>query len=268
MSTKIYNGMIIRDSNIEEVKTKIESLKEKYLNKVKVQYTNVLTNFYYKILDGLEGNSENTVLKELSLLIDKEKEELKKGYRSVYFDFEVSISLKELNGNVYGSLFFENNALEEELHKDLNIEEYGYWDNVDKPDKLSETAWEVRRKTWDRLLDKHYSFSKAGFENVLIVDNEELFKIELSFEDIKDYDIEARKEKYVRYNTPSLVYHKKNTKKEFLLSAYNEIVMEIRDGGYKEESKNMLYLFENNIIIPTKENYKELKGMDSELWKK
>lgn len=268
MSTKIYYGMLIRETTIEEVKEKIESLKEKYIEKVKGRYIRSLSNHYYLILDGHEGSVENSVFSELQKEIKKAREQLEKGYRSPDFDFEVIITLKEMNGNVYGSIFSENNSITEELYKDLNIEEYGYWNNTDEPEGVTATAWEIRKNTWDKLLNGAYSFSKAGFEDVKIVDNEDLFNLELTYEDLKDYDMDIRIKRYIAYELPSMISDRDFKDQEFSISLYNNISYDCREGKYKKEEAYITDLFKKNCLMPTKENYKELKGLKGGLWKK
>lgn len=35
------------------------------------------------------------------------------------------------------------------------VEEYGYWNNTDKPGNLSDRQWDARRRNWDRALGAH-----------------------------------------------------------------------------------------------------------------
>jgi len=70
---------------------------------------------------------------------------------------DATITLRRFEGRYYlipycdrrchlGGLF---NSLEE----DERLEEYGYWNNIDKPDEVTDTKWEERGRVWNHLTD-------------------------------------------------------------------------------------------------------------------
>lgn len=56
------------------------------------------------------------------------------------------------------------------------VEEYGYWNNCDQPDHISDRRWERRRKKWDEIIDagdgnwKHFAFIEVIPDFVLTRD--------------------------------------------------------------------------------------------------
>lgn len=38
------------------------------------------------------------------------------------------------------------------IESNLGVEEFGYWNNTDKPDNLTEEEWEFRKQVWDNLV--------------------------------------------------------------------------------------------------------------------
>ncbi len=74
------------------------------------------------------------------------------------WNLDVSVSVRELDGACYliphcdrvslvgGSLDF--------LAEFTGLEAYGYWNNADKPDDVSDHEWDQRRDVWGRMLDR------------------------------------------------------------------------------------------------------------------
>ena len=178
MSTKIYNGLIFRDKSMKEVKKTLSEYKTKNIDILKKSLKQNIAKIYYEILDDTYGRKKKSdnVLEFLNEEINYKKESIKKGYREPDLDMGITFVLKENNGSIYGSFFIENEEALKNILEDLGAEEFMYYDNTDKPDDLSNTAWRRREQKWDELFDGKYSFKESGFEEVVLINGLDLFE--------------------------------------------------------------------------------------------
>jgi len=137
---------------------------------------------------------------------------------------------------------------------DFEIKEYGYWNNYDMPEKISENEWEQRLKDWNKVLPG------LGFLN------EFGLKYELKSDDIKGY---------FSFLTDEEI---KNIEKEF----FSEESLNIFLNKYLEENflkirDNLIEEFNNNGSYSNKDwikarkfaiNSQEFKKMKEDLLKK
>ncbi|MCH6469874.1 hypothetical protein [Sinomonas terrae] len=66
--------------------------------------------------------------------------------------FEASIGDDPETGRLHLLVFADNPQYENTLDDMEGVEEYGYWNNTDRPDGLSEAEWDARREAWDRVM--------------------------------------------------------------------------------------------------------------------
>lgn len=76
-------------------------------------------------------------------------------YSCTALPVEVSISVRYLNGWYYFIPYADKSSIFSNIidfiNDDPRIEYYGYWDNTDQPDDVSDAAWEDRSNVWDKL---------------------------------------------------------------------------------------------------------------------
>jgi hypothetical protein len=67
----------------------------------------------------------------------------------------VSVAIRELGGRYYLIPYCDGASLMggvlDFLREYTGLEEYGYWNNTDKPDQISDLEWDERCATWNRL---------------------------------------------------------------------------------------------------------------------
>lgn len=72
------------------------------------------------------------------------------------FSFDVSYNCWVNQTHAYLILYSDNN---DSICKALKVPEgaiyYGYWNNTDQPDDVSDEQWEQRGKEWDKFIDNH-----------------------------------------------------------------------------------------------------------------
>lgn len=84
------------------------------------------------------------------------------------FDYEVSLSLFPLTDKILGIPYTTNKALKSCITDNSKVSEYGYWNNTDCPDSISEDAWEVRKKDWDEIFKYSGIPANCGMSIVLL----------------------------------------------------------------------------------------------------
>jgi len=65
---------------------------------------------------------------------------------------ELAIGLDPLTGRLGVLLFAEERLLIEAFRALPEVEEYGYWNNSDQPDGVTDAQWDERREFWTRVL--------------------------------------------------------------------------------------------------------------------
>lgn len=70
-----------------------------------------------------------------------------------YYDLDVSVALASTsNHTVIGILFCGNDRLRRKFFSLPAVVEYGYWDNSDPPEDVSNLEWNKRRGQWNEVL--------------------------------------------------------------------------------------------------------------------
>lgn len=176
MSTKIYNGYrISKPTTLKSILKWCKQSKKiacKELNKkAKNDYIELATDildksFYYNkdqlnhylkqkyLIDDLKYGLAPFTMLEIAEKYEKKEERIFSKY-----DYKVEICL--LNAEKY-LLVIGNNKFNLFPHYDdhdnivpgllRNVEYYGYWNNTDRPDNISEEEWNLRGELWDIAL--------------------------------------------------------------------------------------------------------------------
>lgn len=258
MSIKLYEGYRIKGLTKEEFIKKYKNLKKVVEEKSKIKIKEEISNIFYESLDNGFGyqKDERTVLEYVKDEIKEEIENLEKGYRTPSFDKDASFSLKEYKGDLYLYLFLEDLEIKKLLLKEITeLEEFGYWNNTDKPEEVSDSHWSKREKIWNELLTS-YSFSKSGFSTFDFFKSLDFLKnLEYTYDIFENVDYEKRKKDYVENQTINLVISSKDSK----MNTYSKSRREVREGKHKEIEKKVGNHFEEKYIKVTKDNFNNIK---------
>lgn len=179
MSTKVYAGIVIDFADqlwerIEEIRSVCEATFEELNDDLtqkkifdeykKFVVSHCLNKDNYAISSGLYLNALQTFKEDKK---DWGKDELK---CNVLVRPETTD-----NGNigyVMGNEEYYTNLIEQLDY----VSDYSYWNNTDKPDNLSETEWDKRRKNWNKIFDKDILVGSSGFSILLPMTEERTFK--------------------------------------------------------------------------------------------
>ena len=186
MSTKIYNGLRIKYMTMQELipfskelRAQLEPIaKEEFLK----SYTKMLEEAIVFIQTGVQIDScihnynelsalENPTFKDVNRIIDKEIRQFIKANKSATtitesvsaFDFDTSLCVFPLSRKILAVPICNNERLINALSENENITEYGYWNNTDKPDNVSNREWNTRKSDWDKALPGIGVLRENGF---------------------------------------------------------------------------------------------------------
>lgn len=169
MSIKIYDGMriprVLTCYELSELWREFEAktkpvLKELHKNRVVIDTIHVVDTFLTtgKIFDYTYSNLNELDLdknffgyiyameRKIGEILQKETRE-----RYVFNDFTFDLSVYPMENQTLLYYYSEQNLSLDEFSDDIEL--YGYWNNSDKPDSISEEEWEQRKNDWNEALD-------------------------------------------------------------------------------------------------------------------
>lgn len=267
MSTKIFNGFIIKKKvSTYELNEMMNTIRKEINNTyLEIIYKDFL-QFVAKILD----NKYYMNKKEYDLYIKKQlkvkendiiykifSNKVKECISSeeiinLDYDYSCSMTIHPLKNKTLLLLFSqrkEYNKLFGEWDKEGEIytknkfdfiDEYIYYNNTDRPKKISNKSWETRGKNWDEAIG-YKAPSSTGmiveFINTKEIPNKILFSdLKEGIEDIYEYRIERIAKKYVnkKYNSKIAKILGEDLDFHSYIRLYNEM---IRDAKYKKDIK-------------------------------
>jgi hypothetical protein len=270
MSTKIYNGFIIRDKTFNEVKKIFNELKTELMLFVKEELNKEMAETYYEILDDVSANviESNNVLELFENEKEKKLKSLKNGCREPSIDFGATVTLKENNGYVYGVIFVEKESIKKKIIEKSGLCNYEYYNNSEAED-FTKTEWRRREQKWNELFGGFNTYKEAGFEDVIILNTEEIIEnFKMDYNVLEDYSYDIRKRIYIKNKTCEYIFNesiRKEPEKEFKTSNFIKISQNYRNGMYKKESLLVEDFFDKNHVNVSKDNYKILKVMEKKI---
>ena len=168
MSTKIYSGIRFTDTDFHKLEAKLRNLRLQIMDLVRdkkakfvaEKATAISDRRALSLLDPAEDEDRSPYIRAVSHL-RKADENNYEGKREkfiefAYPDYTFEIVIFARGGRFYGMSFVHDRDLEALLNEQKWIEEFGYWDNTDKPDSISSADWRKRKYLWDRIFDRCY----------------------------------------------------------------------------------------------------------------
>ncbi len=170
MSTKIYNGFCVNAGSAHANLQLLGRLKSAVQGLVDKKHSALVAQRLVHKVDVFCVNAHSKEPLHESLaeianssiwwtVVDKLHEEQRECRRSqersplVDCDVELFLRLDPESGKLLGYLQEERVGVHSLLLQSEGIEDYGYWNNTDKPDDVTEEAWEERAAAWNRVLD-------------------------------------------------------------------------------------------------------------------
>ncbi|MFE8701087.1 hypothetical protein ACFYKX_10820 [Cytobacillus sp. FJAT-54145] len=146
MSTTIYNGYQL---NVENGIYGVQSFWANLHDRLET----FRKELFIKRIVEFSKNSSQSVYETYDLLKEEYEEDMKKGYRSPFadFDFKASFFVCQ-NSRVLLLLYAEQRELHEFFESHPEVSYYGYWNNTEPDEEVSEEEWEQRKADWDEAL--------------------------------------------------------------------------------------------------------------------
>lgn len=160
MSIKLYKGFRIKTDSMKEVL----NIVEKFRPIIELEAQKIMDTFLNNVKESYNGDKESLECKVAahSLWFNARKKILDEGgKRMPSIDTDFSITLYPYNGYLLGTVFTEHTAWYELWCQQDQIEEYAYWNNMDKPNNISEENWNQRQIDWNMLSNN--PLSMQGF---------------------------------------------------------------------------------------------------------
>lgn len=185
MSTKIYDGVKLQDSNFHDLKKIMEAMKEELIPIAREEYLKVYASVLEKVVVYIQTGYKMMSAIEYDKLTDtsplevarfathtcndiiRENKKRDLSYDSD-FDFEASVWIFPIKDKILACPCITSPEIMKAFMENKAVSEYGYWNNTDKPDRISDEEWETRRIDWDEALPGIGMLSRCGFQYVLV----------------------------------------------------------------------------------------------------
>jgi len=173
LSTKIYNGLILRNASLEEslarpkgIRSQCVSIGQSFVAREvarRITLEKDLAENYCRIEKGQSAFWD--IHEEL---LKAEVDVMGRGVRSVDWDATLSVCLIPSQGNVL-ALFYCEGGLDYPVQlKAAGFEDYHYQDSTDRPDDVSAEVWLERQEAWNQALPSRSRPLEVGLEYQIV----------------------------------------------------------------------------------------------------
>ena len=150
MSTKIYNGYRLAPGT--DIWAFTERLREQGNARRDELDGGVIEQLASRIQEPEGGwNSPQARLMRGYIAWDEVMRQLKDSRLGDPHQLSVTFIRDQETGRIL-ALLYAGSAIEEVFTGQPEVEEYGYWNNADPPEHVTEAEWEEREGAWDRCL--------------------------------------------------------------------------------------------------------------------
>lgn len=183
MSIKIYNGYRLPKMTVKELNQFILKVQQGVENIQKEMIANALAQIITNDLDDLiilgkekfiENAKESEMVEEIFESIRplrKAHSIIRKRYfaiqetdiRDPFFDFDFELVIIPDDEQILVLLYTEQEAFQEYWESLQEVSYYGYWNNADPDENVSDDEWTQRLKDWLRLLPYGQTPKDVGF---------------------------------------------------------------------------------------------------------
>lgn len=197
MSTKIYNGLKLPNMSVFDLNEMYKTLRSNLIPIAQQEYYKFIAKIFqsayvysklgvsiceYDVdMNNLppEADDDEMLLfakREACNIISKTRNAILWADAEADADFEVSLCILPVSDSILCIPCANNNELNKELQRIMmeyfHVEKYGYWDNTDKPDELTEAEWNKRKNDWSRALPDSLGVPRQNGFVIKLVDSE------------------------------------------------------------------------------------------------
>lgn len=207
MSTKIYNGLKIKNMTLFEMNEFLRDVREKAMSIQEEHYKRIIVEEAVKFVDYAQILSEKEIRKEFMLrdgltkfrpliyLLDRLRKsdyEYEVYCKLILFPIEDSILCIAIGHEIFMPLFYEKRSHDTNelvLPVFTEFEEYAYYNNSDEPDNVTVGEWDKRKTDWETALQGIGIFSENGIMKTIAPKMFNFDKLETTFEKVKRYEL-------------------------------------------------------------------------------
>lgn len=159
MSTKIYNGYKIKNMKFSELNDFCMNIRQKIheeahkivLKQIARECAEIVDNIFTKRFNQIPANYREKT--EYSVYYAARSISLERIEKNK--TFTCSFVLYPHGRNILCTFHSRNENFESIFSSTEGVEEYGYWNNTDKPENISEKQWRKRQKDWDKVFTRN-----------------------------------------------------------------------------------------------------------------
>jgi len=179
MSTKIYEGCQIHVTTLLEYQEFVNDIKSLIVPEIKRLIISEAFDYATKLIDDLRKRGPG-----FSLEGSDNKSFIRYGYReykkackedsSVWSKVHSgSAAVFMIAGKVLAVPFFGRSEITNIFKNHPKVSEYGYYDNSDKPEDISDYDWTIRHENWCEALGGDMSLSPVEAGSIIVFDEPE-----------------------------------------------------------------------------------------------
>lgn len=144
MSIKVYNGYILRNCDLNKAFSLLKSIQKDAIQIAK----NKMEITFKEMLKAQTSGDKNEGFLTILNLIEKMKSLSIKENKTVSIDYTCELVLIPHKKDILILVYEVYDSLYHELFEKINLEEFYYFNNADKPDNISDSHWKKREKAW------------------------------------------------------------------------------------------------------------------------
>lgn len=157
MSTKIYTGFRFRSHDLFEIHGLIARWRQTLAKLHRVELAALIAGMCAETIDRNvtepgRNAGKHPYREAREEIRTRQKEILGSGCRDPEVDFDFEVSVLPHDGAVYGMIFSERSRWIDFWMEQEGVEDFSYWNNVDRPSDISQGDWKARSETWSAIL--------------------------------------------------------------------------------------------------------------------
>jgi len=164
MSIKAYLGMKFKISDTKDITSFLKDVENIVTPLLREAHDKRVATDIHRSIDTLMTNSQTPfdLEKNQSISLSITKKLIEKAgemeawtrNRDPIDDFTFELSVYFVKDYIILLPFCEQNVVFEAMLKMPGVEKYGYWNNSDREDGISEEDWKKRKEDWESIIDK------------------------------------------------------------------------------------------------------------------
>jgi hypothetical protein len=169
MSTKIYNGARVLGHTLESFLVEVHRMRpvfrEAAQSCMRQAVVNIASSDFDRQTLGLDETAppRSYIGAAYIELMDRQFECQRTGQRNPFIDHQSEVVVIPVEGQLLAIPYIDNPILRRLLVSQPWWQEFGYWDNTDEEEGVSEADWKERERLWSLALPDGLPPAQAGY---------------------------------------------------------------------------------------------------------